>query len=128
MFSRYSLMASISRPLSLKPAHLGQPLAAGRQRPVGDGARVAGVQGTGPPAATAPPASSQVAALTGGAVAAGGPVPYAGNPIQPAGRRCVAGGGAQLKESGKLIEAIKVYREHTGLGLKEAKDAVEGMA
>ena len=32
-----------------------------------------------------------------------------------------------LKESGQLIEAIKVYREHTNVGLKEAKDAVEGM-
>ena len=33
----------------------------------------------------------------------------------------------QLKESGQLIEAIKAYREHTNVGLKEAKDAVEGM-
>ena len=32
-----------------------------------------------------------------------------------------------LKESGKLINAIKLYREHTDVGLKEAKDAVEGM-
>ncbi|WP_335990466.1 ribosomal protein L7/L12 [Glycomyces sp. MUSA5-2] len=30
--------------------------------------------------------------------------------------------------SGRTIQAIKVYREHTGLGLKEAKDAVERMA
>ncbi|MFB9662468.1 ribosomal protein L7/L12 [Glycomyces mayteni] len=29
--------------------------------------------------------------------------------------------------SGRKIQAIKVYREHTGLGLKEAKDAVERM-
>lgn len=33
----------------------------------------------------------------------------------------------RLKESGKLIEAIKLYREHTGLGLKESKDAVESL-
>ena len=33
-----------------------------------------------------------------------------------------------LKERGKLINAIKLYREQTGVGLKEAKDAVEGMA
>jgi large subunit ribosomal protein L7/L12 len=33
----------------------------------------------------------------------------------------------RLKDSGKLIHAIKAYREHTGVGLKEAKDAVEGM-
>ena len=75
----------------------------------------------------------QVAALTTGAVAAGaanplagadpGAVPYANN---------VAGGPwleevRQLKNSGKLINAIKLYREHTGVGLKEAKDTVEGM-
>jgi large subunit ribosomal protein L7/L12 len=33
----------------------------------------------------------------------------------------------QLKESGNVIQAIKAYREHTGLGLKEAKDAVEAL-
>ena len=32
-----------------------------------------------------------------------------------------------LKEGGNLIEAIKAYREHTSVGLKEAKDIVEGM-
>ena len=31
----------------------------------------------------------------------------------------------RLKDSGKLINAIKLYREHTGVGLKEAKDIVE---
>ena len=77
---------------------------------------------------------AQVAALTTGAVAAGGPanalagtdpgaVPYGNN---------VAGGPwldevRQLKNSGKLINAIKLYREKTGVGLKEAKDTVEGM-
>ena len=30
--------------------------------------------------------------------------------------------------SGQLIVAIKLYREHTGVGLKEAKDAVEALA
>ena len=34
---------------------------------------------------------------------------------------------AALKAQGKLINAIKLYRERTGLGLKEAKDAVEAM-
>ena len=29
---------------------------------------------------------------------------------------------------GKMIQAIKIYRETTGVGLKEAKDAVEAMA
>lgn len=33
-----------------------------------------------------------------------------------------------LLEAGKKIEAIKLYRRHTGAGLKEAKDAVEAVA
>jgi ribosomal protein L7/L12 len=35
---------------------------------------------------------------------------------------------ATLLERGQKIEAIKRYRERTGVGLKEAKDAVERMA
>lgn len=31
----------------------------------------------------------------------------------------------QVLAGGKKIQAIKMYREHTGAGLKEAKDAVE---
>ena len=31
----------------------------------------------------------------------------------------------ELVRRGKLIQAIKIYRERTGVGLKEAKDAVE---
>jgi large subunit ribosomal protein L7/L12 len=78
---------------------------------------------------------AQVAALTTGAAAVGqaaanplagtdpGGIPYGNN---------VAGGAwleevRALKAQGKLINAIKVYREHTGVGLKEAKDTVEGM-
>jgi ribosomal protein L7/L12 len=34
----------------------------------------------------------------------------------------------QLAVEGKKIQAIKVLREQTGLGLKEAKDIVEGLA
>ena len=34
----------------------------------------------------------------------------------------------ELLQSGKKIEAIKLYRELTGAGLKEAKDAVERIA
>lgn len=34
----------------------------------------------------------------------------------------------ELIQRGKKIEAIKLYREHTGVGLKEAKDAVEELA
>lgn len=33
-----------------------------------------------------------------------------------------------LLQAGRKIEAIKVYREHTGQGLKDAKDAVEQVA
>lgn len=33
-----------------------------------------------------------------------------------------------LLRDGRKIEAIKVYREAAGVGLKEAKDAVEGLA
>ena len=57
---------------------------------------------------------------------------YAGNPnavsdgALPANSEWMAE-ARRLKESGNKIEAIKLYREHTGLGLKEAKDAVEGM-
>jgi hypothetical protein len=32
----------------------------------------------------------------------------------------------QLADEGKKIEAIKAHREQTGLGLKDAKDDVEG--
>jgi hypothetical protein len=32
----------------------------------------------------------------------------------------------QLLNSGKKINAIKLYRERTGVGLAEAKDAIEG--
>jgi len=33
-----------------------------------------------------------------------------------------------LLTEGRKIEAIKLYRERTGLGLQEAKDAVEAIA
>lgn len=76
---------------------------------------------------------AQVASLTTGAVAASQPNPLAGTDpgAVPYGNN-VAGGPwldevRQLKNSGKLINAIKLYREKTGVGLKEAKDTVEGM-
>jgi ribosomal protein L7/L12 len=34
----------------------------------------------------------------------------------------------QLLEQGKKIQAVKVYRERTGLGLPEAKDVVDRIA
>jgi large subunit ribosomal protein L7/L12 len=33
----------------------------------------------------------------------------------------------KLVRSGNIIEAIKLYREQTGVGLREAKDAVDAM-
>jgi ribosomal protein L7/L12 len=77
---------------------------------------------------------AQVAALTTGAMAASAPSPLAG--ADPGGvpyAGSVPGGPwleevRALKAQGKLINAIKVYREHTGVGLKEAKDTVEGMS
>jgi hypothetical protein len=46
--------------------------------------------------------------------ALGGPVPF-------------APGVEALVREGKLIEAIKLYREETGVSLQEAKDAIERM-
>jgi ribosomal protein L7/L12 len=78
---------------------------------------------------------AQVASLTTGAVAAGAPVnPLAGTDpgTIPYGDNIAGGPWLEevraLKSSGNLIQAIKLYREHTNLGLKEAKDAVEGMS
>jgi large subunit ribosomal protein L7/L12 len=48
-------------------------------------------------------------------------------PGQPAVATDVLGHVRQLAQDGKKIEAIKAYRQATGLGLKEAKDAVEAM-
>ena len=68
---------------------------------------------------------AQVASLTAGAHADGAVVAAPAG-AAPGGEPWLAEVRA-LKESGKVINAIKVYREHTGVGLKEAKDAVEGM-
>src|SRR3954469_5374737 len=71
---------------------------------------------------------AQVAGLTTGAAAGVAPNPLAGTDpgAVPYGNN-VAGGPwmdevRALKSSGKLIDAIKVYRVNTGVGLKEAKD------
>jgi large subunit ribosomal protein L7/L12 len=76
---------------------------------------------------------AQVAALTTVAASAAGPNPLAGTDPGGVPYGGNAPGGPWLEEvralkaQGKLINAIKVYREHTGVGLKEAKDTVEGM-
>ena len=78
---------------------------------------------------------AQVAGLTTGAVAAGAPAnPMAGTDpgAVPYGNNIGVSGPwldevRALKAQGELINAIKVYRKNTGVGLKEAKDTVEGM-
>jgi ribosomal protein L7/L12 len=59
------------------------------------------------------------------AVAAGRDValPAPASPA-PAGDRDLV----ELLKAGRKIDAIKLHRERTGLGLKEAKDAVEALA
>ncbi len=51
------------------------------------------------------------------------PAPATGGELPPAEEPEIR----RLLAAGKKIEAIKRYREATGLGLKEAKDAVEAM-
>jgi ribosomal protein L7/L12 len=56
----------------------------------------------------------------------------AGRPLTPAMAQPAAAASGQqtvlaLLASGRKIEAIRVYREATGLGLKDAKDAVEAL-
>src|SRR5262249_3636310 len=48
-------------------------------------------------------------------------------PASPWGDRTFEDEVATLLEQGQKIEAIKRYRERTGVGLKEAKDAVEAI-
>jgi hypothetical protein len=45
------------------------------------------------------------------------------NPIPPSAMASIQ----DALRRGQKIEAIKLYREHSGLGLKEAKDAVEAL-
>jgi ribosomal protein L7/L12 len=62
-----------------------------------------------------------------GAPAAGAPgtAPAAADPLGPANQLIAQ--IRQLKAEDKVIEAIKLYRQATKVGLKEAKDAVEAM-
>lgn len=53
----------------------------------------------------------------------GEPVPVSGGPAPAA----VGSSVQDLLRDGRKLEAIKLYRAQTGLGLKEAKDAVEAM-
>jgi ribosomal protein L7/L12 len=49
-------------------------------------------------------------------------------PSGPQGDRDLEDEVVSFLEQGQKIEAIKRYRERTGVGLKEAKDAIERMA
>lgn len=60
--------------------------------------------------------------LAAGVPTAGAPA-VAGTPVEPAWLQEVR----ELRRTGKTIHAIKLYRENTGVGLKQAKDAVEAM-
>lgn len=54
----------------------------------------------------------------------------AGSPIGQAPQQAAAGYPPELinaLQRGKMIDAIKMYRGMTGLGLKEAKDAMEAL-
>jgi len=77
---------------------------------------------------------AQVAALTTGAAASSAPNPLAGTDpgaVPYADNMGAAGPWLEqvraLKDSGNVIQAIKLYRENTQVGLKEAKDFVEAM-
>jgi hypothetical protein len=63
----------------------------------------------------------------------GAPTPAFGQSASPANPAAYSAGPvfppsfADALHRGKMIEAIKIYREVTGAGLKEAKDAVEAI-
>jgi ribosomal protein L7/L12 len=59
------------------------------------------------------------------AAAPGAAAPAAADPLGPA--NALIAQIRQLKADGNVIEAIKLYRQATNVGLKEAKDAVEAM-
>jgi ribosomal protein L7/L12 len=89
--------------------------------------RVEGVaERVGLPPETAPSAAANVLGATAPAnvlarVRPAEPAPTASG--QPA--STVSAGVVELVAQGKKINAIKLYRQETGVGLKEAKEAVE---
>ncbi len=58
---------------------------------------------------------------------AGVAAPSGGGPAAPPAASAWMSEVQALVAQGNKIQAIKVYRENTGLGLKEAKDAVEAL-
>ena len=72
-------------------------------------------------------ASLQAQSPSGGVPYGSAQAPLAAGTAAPPGDVAWTGEIRALLAQDKKIHAIKVYREHTGLGLKEAKDAVEAM-
>jgi len=62
------------------------------------------------------------------AIAAGQPVEHRSPDADGVKPDSLEGQILVLMQSQKKIEAIKIYRQQTGVGLKEAKDAVEALA
>lgn len=67
----------------------------------------------------------RVAELEWALRSAGGPAPEQPAPVYDAASPPVSAEVRQLALEGKKIQAIKVLREQTGLGLKESKDIVD---
>jgi len=72
---------------------------------------------------------TMVAQLAGtvAALSATGPAPVAGVPAVPVTAQRWELEARVLKQAGKFIDAVKVVRDATNWGLKEAKDFVDGL-
>ncbi|MEU8076498.1 ribosomal protein L7/L12 [Catellatospora citrea] len=60
-------------------------------------------------------------------IAAGGTPTTTGQPVHPVLGPDLMANARALKQQGRPIEAIKLVRRHTGLGLREAKDVVDAL-
>lgn len=56
-----------------------------------------------------------------------GALPTAGQPVSPVLGPELTANARALKHQGRAIEAIKLVRQHTGLGLREAKNVVDAL-
>ncbi|MFC7244953.1 ribosomal protein L7/L12 [Catellatospora aurea] len=80
---------------------------------------------TGASLADAVKAVEQIAAGGTPSVPKAGVLPTAGLPVGPMLGPELMTNARDLKRQGRAIEAIKLVRQHTGLGLREAKDVVD---
>ncbi|GAA1363885.1 ribosomal protein L7/L12 [Catellatospora chokoriensis] len=60
-------------------------------------------------------------------IAAGGTPTTTGQPVHPVLGPDLMANARDLKQQGRPIEAIKLVRQHTGMGLREAKDVVDAL-